>query len=78
MGEGGLNGMQRDAIAVGILAAVVLTTTAVVQGFKDTGLVDTGVADNFIAGLAIFGSFVAVIVLAIVGKIVIGLFRTKD
>jgi len=34
-----------------------------------------GQADNFSTGLAIFGSFMAVIVLAIVGKIIIGLFR---
>ena len=35
-------------------------------------------ADKFIAGLAIFGTFMAVIVLAIVGKIIIGLFRKKS
>jgi len=36
-----------------------------------------GNADNFTTGLAIFGSFMAVIVLALVGKIIIGLFRKK-
>ena len=36
-----------------------------------------GNADDFVTGLAIFGTFMAVIVLAIVGKIIIGLFRKK-
>ena len=34
-----------------------------------------GQADTFSTGLAIFGTFMAVIVLAIVGKLIIGLFR---
>jgi len=43
-----------------------------------TYLADTtlqGHADNFSTGLAIFGTFMAVVVLAIVGKIIIGLFK---
>ena len=36
-----------------------------------------GHADNFSTGLAIFGTFMAVIVLALVGKIIIGLFTKK-
>lgn len=67
--------MQASAIAVVGLSAVTLTGLAVVSGFKDTGLVDNTTADNFIAGLAIFGTFMAVIVLALVGKIIIGLFQ---
>ena len=73
----GLGTMQTSAIAVGALAAITLTTLAVVQGYKNTNLVDNTTADAFIAGLAIFGTFMAVIVLAIVGKIIIGLFK-KD
>ena len=68
-------GMQASAIAVVGLSAVTLTGLAVVSGFKDTGLVDNTTADNFITGLAIFGTFMAVIVLALVGKIIIGLFK---
>lgn len=67
--------MQASAIAVVSLAAIVLTGLAVVSGFKDTGQVDNDTADTFITGLAIFGTFMAVIVLAIVGKVIIGLFK---
>ena len=70
-----ITGMQASAIAVVGLSAVTLTGLAVVSGFKDTGLVDNTTADNFITGLAIFGTFMAVIVLALVGKIIIGLFK---
>ena len=70
-----ITGMQASAIAVVGLSAVTLTGLAVVSGFKDTGLVDNTTADAFITGLAIFGTFMAVIVLALVGKIIIGLFR---
>ena len=51
-----------------ILAIVVVTAITVLSGFKDTGLVDNTVVDKFINGLAIFGTFIGVIVLAIVGK----------
>jgi len=70
-----ITGMQASAIAVVGLSAVTLTGLAVVSGFKDTGLVDNTTADAFITGLAIFGTFMAVIVLALVGKIIIGLFK---
>lgn len=70
-----ISGMQASAIAVVGLAAVTLTGLAVVSGFKDTNLVDNDTADAFITGLAIFGTFMAVIVLALVGKIIIGLFK---
>lgn len=75
---GNLSNMQTSAIAVVGLAAVTLTGLAVVTGFKDTGLVDNTTADAFITGLAIFGTFMAVIVLALVGKIIIGLFQKKS
>jgi len=72
-----LKGMVAAATAVISLAAVSLTGIAVLVGFKKTGLVDNTTADNFIAGIAIFGTFMAVIALAIVGKIIISLF-SKD
>lgn len=71
----GLKSMAVAAIAVGSLAAITLVSLAVVTGFKDTDLVDNDTADNFITGLGIFGSFASVIVLALVGKIVIALFK---
>jgi hypothetical protein len=74
-----LNKMQPAAIAVVGLSAVTLTGLAVIGGFKDTNLVDNTTADNFTTGLAIFGTFMAVIVLALVGKIIIGLFtKSRD
>lgn len=73
----GINKMQGSAMAVLGLSAVVLTALAVVNGFKDTGLVANATAEKFIAGLTIFGTFMAVIVLALVGKIIIGLFKKE-
>ena len=71
--------MKTSAVAVLVLAAVVLTALAVVQGFKDTNLVDNTTADNFISGLGYYGTFIGIIVLAIIGKIIIGLFtKGKD
>lgn len=78
MAEGAnLKLMSASAIAVVGLAAIVLTGLAVIDGFKDTNLVNNTTADAFITGLAIFGTFMAVIVLALVGKIIIGLFRKE-
>ena len=68
--------MSGYAIGIAVLAIVVVTAITVLEGFKDTGLVDNTVVDTFISGLAIFGTFIGVIVLAIVGKIIIGLFKT--
>lgn len=71
-----LSTMQSSAIAVVGLAAVVLTGMAVVNGFKDTSLIDNTTASTFVTGLTIFATFTAVIVLALVGKIIIGLFNS--
>lgn len=67
--------MQKLAVSTVSLAAVVLVGIAVVQGFKDSGKVSNTTADAFIAGLAIFGTFIGIIVLGVVGKVLIGLFR---
>ena len=67
--------MTMAAVAVGSLAAITLTSIAVVSGFKDTGLVDNVTADLFITGLTIFATFTAVIVLALVGKIIVQIFK---
>jgi len=65
------------AVAVGSLAAVTLTAIAVVSGFKDTGLVDNTTADKFITGLTIFATFTSVVALALVGKLIVNIFRKK-
>lgn len=71
----GLSTMSKGAIAVGTLAAVTLVTLAVITGFKDSGQVTNATADLFITGVTIFATFTGVIVLALVGKIIIGLFK---
>lgn len=73
-----IRAMSGYAVGIGVLAIVTVTVITVLGGFKDTGLVDNTLVDKFINGLAIFGTFVGVIVLAIVGKIIIGLFKGQD
>ena len=65
------------AIAVGTLAAVTLTSIAVVNGFKDTGLVDNTTATQFVTGLKIFGSFAGVIAIAMIGVIIVKMFMAN-
>jgi len=55
-----------------------MTTIAVVIGFKDTNLVDNATADKFVTGLTIFATFVGVIILALIGKIIVGLYKSSD
>jgi hypothetical protein len=70
----GLKLMQVAGIATTALAIIVLTGIAVINGFKDSGTVVNATADLFITGLTIFGTFMAVIVLALIGKVIVGLF----
>ena len=69
--------MITSAIATGSLAIVTLTSIAVLNGYKDTGLVDNSTADLFIAGLVVFGTFMAVITLTLVGKIIIAIYKSE-
>lgn len=75
MAENNIKLMGAYAIGLASLAAVSLTGIAVVEGFKDTDLVDNTTADQFTAAIAIFGTFSAVLAIALVGKIIIGLFK---
>jgi len=72
---GSLDKLQTSAIAVVGLAAITLTGIAVVNGFKDTNLIDNTTATSFVTGLTIFATFTGVIALAIVGKLIVGLFQ---
>ena len=72
----GIDNLKGYAMAVVGLAIIDVMGLAVISGFKDTGLVDNTTADKFITGLGIFGTFIVVVVLALVGKIIMGLFRT--
>ena len=74
---GDLNNMQKYAIAIGGLAVVVVLTIAILNGFARTTLIPNVTVQLFVTGLVIFGTFTAVIVLALVGKIVIGLMTKK-
>ena len=73
-----IDSMKGYAIAVGSLAVITIVTVAVLQGFKDTQLVNNTTTNKFTAGLAVFATFTTVIVLALVGKIIIGLFKKGD
>jgi len=73
-----VSSMAKDAVAVLALSAITLTALAVVSGYKTSGALDlqgNTSADKFIAGLAIFGTFMAIIVLALVGKIIVRIFK---
>lgn len=76
MGNKVFSEMTASAIAVVGLSASVLVGLAIVQGFADTGLVSNTTAQKFIVGLGIYGTFVGVIVLALVGKTILGLFKS--
>ncbi len=75
---GNLKQMAVSATAVVALATIALTGIAVIGGYKETLLIDNETADKFIAGLAIFGTFMGVIALAIVGKIIVGMFKPGE
>jgi len=66
------------AVAVVSLAMIVLTGLAVIGGYKDTGLVSNTSADKFQSGLIIFGTFIGVLVIALVGVVIIMMFKNTD
>jgi len=75
---GGSTGLKELGGSVLIIIAVAVASVmgiAVLQGFKDTNTVDNTTVDLFIAGIALVGSFIGIIMLAIIGKIVIGMFK---
>ena len=73
----GVSGMKKDAMAIVGLAASVVMGIAVIGGFKTTNLINNDTADLFITGLTIYGTFAGIVVLALVGKLVIGLFSKQ-
>lgn len=72
---GSLKVLAASGVSLVALAAITLTGIAIVNGFKDSGRVDNTTADLFIAGLTLFGTFSGILVLAIIGKAIIGLFK---
>jgi hypothetical protein len=71
----GIKLMGAYAVGLVTLAAVCVMGIAVLTGFKNTGLVDNTTVQYFIVGIGVFGTFAGVIAMALVGKIVIGLFK---
>ena len=68
-----LRKMGAAAAAAVALAVVDLVGIAVVTQMKNNSLIDNTTADLFIDGLVIFGSFMGLIVIVLVGKVVLGL-----
>ena len=64
------------AIATVSIAASTVLGIAILNGFKGAASgIDNATVDLFITGLAVFGTFMSIITLSLVGKTVIGLFR---
>jgi len=75
MGElSSLKLLQAAGVSTVALAAVVLVGIAVITGFKASGQVVNATADLFVTGLTVFATFMAVIVLALIGKVIVGFF----
>jgi hypothetical protein len=73
--ESDMKALATYAVAVVILAVVVVMGIAVLGGFKTTNLISNSTVDLFIAGLVVFGTFIGIIVLAAIAKIIIKMFR---
>jgi len=73
--SGNLKVLAGSGIALVSLAAITLTGIAIVTGFKESQKVSNTTADLFITGLTLFGTFSGILVLAIIGKAIIGLFK---
>ena len=72
---GELKRLAAYGIALVALAAITLTGDAVLTGFKDSGQVTNATADLFITGLTLFGTFSSILILAVIGKTIISLFK---
>lgn len=70
-----LKQMSAAALAAVTLAVTDLIGIAIVTQMKSNSYIDNTTADLFIAGLVVFGTFMSLISLVLVGKILIGLIR---
>ena len=77
MAEAELKRLGGAVLALIGTAVTSIMGIAVITGFKDSGKVDNTTADSFISGIAIVGGFISVIMLALIGKTVIGMFKTE-
>jgi len=72
-----LKKMMASVIAVGGIAIITLTSIAVVTGFRNNSLIDNTTANYFITGLTLIGSFMEIIVLSFLGKLIWGMWRAN-
>ena len=70
-----LKNMGAAAIATVVLAVSTLLGIAIITQMKTNSYIDNTTADNFISGLAVFGTFMGLITLVLVAKIILGLVR---
>jgi len=64
------------AIATVTVAASTVLGIAILEGFKGSATgISNDTVDLFITGLTVFGTFMSIITLSLVGKTVIGLFK---
>ena len=77
MAGGEVKKLAAYAVATVTLAASTVLGIAILEGFKtaDVGITNATV-DLFITGLGIFGTFMSIICLALVGKTILGLFKS--
>jgi len=65
------------AIATVTVAASTVLGIAILEGFKGSATgIDNDTVELFITGLTVFGTFMSIITLSLVGKTVIGLFKS--
>ena len=76
--EGQLKVLVGAATAVVAIATTVIIGVAILTAFKTTALVDNTTVDKFIAGLVIFGSFIGVLVIGVIGKTLLSMFRSSN
>jgi len=69
--------MSAAALATVTLAVTDLIGIAIVTQMKTNAYVDNTTADLFIAGLVVFGTFMSLITLVLVGKIILNLIRSQ-
>lgn len=69
--------MSAAALATVTLAVTTLIGIAIVTQMKSNAFVDNTTADLFITGLVVFGTFMSLITLVLVGKIILNLIKAN-
>lgn len=72
---GSLGNLKNKVLAITGLAVIDLTAMAVITQFKTSSLINQTVADQFLTGLAVFGSFIGVLALGVIGQAIFEMFK---